>query len=163
MNDKPISRLIRPPNKIKQKIGPAANIRELLMPENIAKSQKVIDDQADQFLSWALKDIQRLNETLKHLRNHPMTKAELEVIVVCAEHLRDRGGTFNYSLVSSIAKSLYNYAVTIKAPAEEHLIVIEKHIEGLIVVVHERITSDGGNLGRELLSSLNQLVARYTK
>ncbi|MDG1286470.1 MAG: hypothetical protein P8P30_02775 [Rickettsiales bacterium] len=162
MPDKEPAKMIRPPNKIKQKMGPAANVRDLLKPENIEKGQRVIDAHKESFLEWAQEDIDVLTQKLSEILATPMTTQHLEAIIKSGEHLRDRGGTFGYELISKIAKSLVNYCATIQSPSPEHAIVVSKHIEGLSTVLRGRVEGNGGAIGVELLQGLKQLTDKYT-
>lgn len=162
MNDKPPAKMVRPPNKIKRKIGPAANVRDLLKPETIQKAQKRIDDRQKEFVVWAESDVDALTKYLRELKSQPLTNALLENIVHCGEHLRDRGGTFGYELISHIAKSMVNYCFTIHTPSDHHAIVIEKHIEGLRTVLTEDVKGNGGAIGMELLKNLKLLTEKYS-
>ncbi len=162
MTDTPPAKMVQPPNKIKQKLGPAVNVRDLLKPEAVNKAQATIDSKRDEFLLWAAEDLNALSKHLQDLKSKPLTTELLENIVHCGEHLRDRGGTFGYDLVSQIAKSMVNYCFTIHSPAEHHLIVIEKHIEGLRTVLSEKVEGTGGIIGAELLKGLTSLTVKYT-
>jgi len=159
----PSAKLIKPPNKIKQKLSSAVNVRDLLNPETVNKAQKAIDERKDSFLIWADEDIEALTEHLSALKKDTITKELLEKIVKCGEHLRDRGGTFGYELISLIAKSLVNYCLTIHQPDPKHTVVIEKHIDGLKTILHERIEGNGGVMGTELIKGLQQLTAKYSQ
>jgi chemotaxis protein histidine kinase CheA len=161
MSEKKPARKVTPPNRLRQKIGHAANVRDLLKEEVIAEGQKLIDEKQEDFLKWAQEDVDRLSETLAKIQRDPMTVQDLETIVKCAEHLRDRGGTFGYDLISEMAKSLVNYCGIITSPSDNHAIVVSKHIESLTIVIMKRIKADGGQIGAELMKSLTELTKKY--
>lgn len=161
MSEKQPPRMVRPPNKIKQKMGPAANPRELLKPELVQQGQMTIDAQRENFLQWAQDDITVLETVLHEIQQMPMTAQHLERIIRSAEQLRDRGGTFGYDLMSQIAKSLVNYCATIQSPSPNHAVVVSKHIEGLTTVLHSKVEGSGGMIGIELLKGLKQLIEKF--
>ncbi len=162
MSDKEPAKIVHPPNKIRDKIGPNANVRDILKPENITRGQKRIDDHQEDFLEWAKEDLNTLIQKLEEIKYTPMTVQHLEAIIESGEHLRDRGGTFGYDLLTHIAKSLVNYCATINSPASEHAIVVSKHLEGITTVLRDQIKGDGGMVGIELLASLKKLTDKYT-
>ncbi len=161
MDDKQTPKLVRPANRIKQKIGHSVNVRDLLKPENVLKGQNAIDAKKGEFIEWAKSDIDHLTQVLNEVNLGTMTHDHLSQITEFAENLRDRGGIFGYVLVSQIAKSLVNYCLTIHVPSAEYSIVIAKHIEGLSTVVRGNIEGSGGMIGIELMSGLNKLVEKY--
>ena len=162
MPDTELPKKLTPPNRIKQKIGPGANVRDLLKPETVQKGQNTINAQKDNFIIWAKEDIALLNQVLAEAKTEPVSMDQLEKIIENAEHLRDRGGTFGYDLVSTIAKSLVNYCLTIHAPSPHCSIVVAKHIEGLTTVIRGDVQGTGGMIGIELMKGLKQLVDKYS-
>lgn len=161
MTPKEPAKIVKPPNRIKQKIGPAANVRNMLSPENIKNGQQTIDGRKADFIEWAKDDIVNLDNNLHEIQNTAMTSQHLGSILQSAEHLRDRGGTFGYDLLSKIAKSLVNYCSTIQSPSPDHAIVVSKHIEGLKTILGNAIEGDGGAIGVELMSGLVKLTDKY--
>lgn len=161
MNDKPPAKMVTPPNRLKKKIGPSANMRELLQPEVIAKAQDVIDGKQDEFISWAKSDTETLHNQLDEITDDHINAENLSIIIECAEHLRDWGGTFGYELLSDVAKSMVNYCHEIHSPETHHKVVISKHIEGLKTILSEQIDGDGGMIGVELRDGLKKLTEKY--
>lgn len=153
-------KIVRPPNRIRQKIGPGAEVKDLLKPERVQEAQQLIDIKQDDFLVWAKEDLEVLTQLLQPIQRQPATTVQLEEIVMVAEKLRDRGGTFGYQLLSLVAKSLVNYCGTIKTPTLNDSIIISKHIEGIYTILNRKISGDGGFIGTELLEGLKQLITK---
>jgi len=154
-------RIVKPKNKIKQKMGPAADARALLSEEAVTAAQNIIDSKEVEFLEWSQQDIAQLKQGMQTLKEKSSHTEALSDIIDSAENLRDRGGMFGYQLVSLIAKSLVNYASEVKSVKDHHPIVIGKHIESLTIVFQSKIKGDGGMTGVELTSSLQRLVKKY--
>ena len=161
MSSEEQAKIVHPPNKIKEKIGNTANPRNMLRQENVNAGQETINARKDDFVEWARDDIEILAANLHEIQNMPMTSQHLENIIVSAEHLRDRGGTFNYNLLTKIAKSLVDYCATITKPSPDHAVVVSKHIEGLRIILGSEIEGDGGTIGTDLMESLTQLTDKY--
>lgn len=159
--DKDVARIVRPENKLKQKIGADVNLRELLQPEVIQGAQQVIADKKDEFLDWTRDDMLKMEEAFAKLRIEGPSAEPLAVIARHAQTLRDRSGTFGYQLGSDIAKSLAKYGNQTKPQNPHLLVVLRSHMDGLQTVFKDHVTDSGGMIGMELLQSLKKLVEKY--
>jgi chemotaxis protein histidine kinase CheA len=159
--DKDVARIVRPENKLKQKIGTDVNLRELLQPEVVQGAQQVIADKKEEFLDWTRDDLLKMEEAFTKLRIEAPTAPPLVTISRHAETLRDRSGTFGYQLGSDIAKSLAKYSTQTNPQNPHLLVVLRSHMDGLQTVFKDHVTDSGGIIGMELLQSLKKLVEKY--
>ncbi|MEM7171052.1 MAG: hypothetical protein AAF530_12840 [Pseudomonadota bacterium] len=97
------------------------------------------------------------------------TESQLYLLV---HDLRGQAGTFDYHLVSTIGSMLCSYleqwgkdspASAAKKGAAPNPIVIQAHIDALRAISLGGITGDGGDVGEDLVRSLEQLRAKKGK
>lgn len=160
--DKDVARIVRPENKLRKKIGPDVNMREILAPDVVRNAQKVIASKTEDFLGWARDDLAEMERAYTLMQKQGVEQEYIRVILIGAEKLRDRSGTFGYQLGSQIAKSLVKFCNELKGLEEFALVVIRKHLDGLETVFRADMQGDGGKLGAELMDGLRKLIAKYT-
>lgn len=146
--------IILPPDyTLKKMIGENVDIKQIFSEEKVANAQEAIDNYRDKFLEWAIKDIATLDECLKN--------KDIKAIEEISDRLKGQAGTFNFDLGTLVAKSLNKYCNSNAAPSAEQMVVIRKHLDTLAVVFGQKITGDGGTIGKELLENLFKLVEKY--
>jgi hypothetical protein len=147
---------------LKKMIGEDADIKEYFSGENIVNAQNAINQYKDKFLEWVMKDIAALEEmygvALATLTNNAPA---IEKLARTAFIIKSQAGTFGFDLASRVAKSLDDYCARHTICGGDHMLVIRKHIDTLLVIFHKNITADGGTIGKELLANLSKLVEKY--
>jgi len=155
-------RIVPPDYTLKKIIGEDVDIKQLFSHENVEKAQAVINEHKDSFLEWVKKDIGQLQEYYdKAVADPAVCEAEIKKLAKAAFVIKSQAGTFGFTLATQIAKSLDDFCNKQFHPCPEHLMVISKHIETLIVIFRQNITGDGAMLGKELSDGLYKLVEKY--
>lgn len=157
--------LFKLPNVLKQKMGLENARTPFEMPtEILAEAEEKLEREAEGFLDWAKTFLDDLSDKVNKARSDLSRRAEhLAEVNRIAHELRGQGGTFGYPLITLFAKSLYE---TTEYPCREddaNLEICRAHIDTLRAVIREKIEGDGGAIGRQLLSSLNQAIAKYSR
>ena len=133
--------------------------------QRILEVQREMDSWAEDFRDWTddfIKQIEtalgacRGSETADRLR--PFNR-----INFLAHEMRGQGGTFGYPLVSKVARSLFDLTLHNLDRSDACCDLIEEHIRILKAVVRERITGDGGIIGRELMQELERANAKFLR
>ncbi|MBT5240684.1 MAG: response regulator [Rhodospirillaceae bacterium] len=156
--------LFKLPNILKQKMGLHNSNKPFEMPtEILAEAEDTLEREAEGFLDWAKTFLDDLSDKVAQAQKDAANRAgHLAEVNRIAHELRGQGGTFGYPLITLIAKSLYE---TTEYPCREddaNLKICVAHIDTLRAVIREKIEGDGGAIGRQLLSSLNQAIAKYS-
>ena len=86
-------------------------------------------------------------------------RKQFEEINLLAHELRGQGGTFGYPLVTTFAKMLYDFTGPEGRQEDSAVEIVKAHVDALRVVIREKISGNGGQIGKELLNSLNDAVA----
>lgn len=147
-----------PELSLQQKLGKNVNLRAVFTPERIAASEAEIAKAQDSFLHKAG---DRLAEMQKHFQSGKWDETIQKAISGHAFAIRGQGEGLGYHLLAFTADSLCRYTETLTNPAAQDRIVIGKHLETLQAILEERITGDGGALGKSLLEHLQLLIKKF--
>ena len=159
----PNVQILPPDYSLKKKIGEDVNIRDILTPEVVQKSQELIDSQQGDFIEWAFKDLVTLTHAFNALKKSPYADGHFKKLLNVAFSLKCQAGTFGFSLASNVAKSLYDYCNRITSIDEGAFVVLGKHVESLTVIFQQNIKGDGGDIGKELMGTLAMLINKYER
>jgi CheY-like chemotaxis protein len=158
--DRPIS--VLPDYEIKKKIGPGADIHQIVSEPVLHHSQDIIHSARDEFYDLFIDDMNRLRHTLAALRKEPANAAQhLAAIRDIALTIKARTGTVGYTRASDVAKLLSHFTTKPVTDLEHHRIIISKHIETLDVIFTHHMIGDGGSHGQELVDELGRLIHKY--
>ncbi len=154
-------------NRIREKLGPGSrepiHFDPAIVEAAQARIQRLVGDYAD----WVKRYVSSMSDSLaaldiggwpedgnaKHIAN----------INRIAHELRGQSGTFDYRLVTSFGKSLYQATMDPEMKITEgRKDLIEAHIDAIRNVFRNRITGDGGQVGKALLREIEN-VAQRTK
>ena len=172
MNEKPLTSLNDDENavrilpadfSIKKKIGINVDLKQIFTPERIEAAQKTIDDTKSDFIKWAQKDLEDLEDAYSQLQKNlnGAQEPEVEKIRKLAFSLKCQAGTFGFDLGSEVARSMNNYINTHPTYDATTVTVLRKHIDALQVIFEQNIQGMGDKMGSELMDNLTKLVAKY--
>lgn len=152
-----------PGKALKSKIGFDINARQIFTKENIQGAQEFINDTAEAFQQWVMKDISQLMHLYRNACQVENPKKYYKPIQNIAFSIKSHAGTFGYDLASLVAKSLYAACERPLADSKLQLLVIEKHIKTLHTIFKGDIQGDGGAIANELLEGLEAMILKYKK
>ncbi len=153
-------------NRIQAKLGPAArepiHFDPLIIEAAQARIQRLVGDYAD----WVKRYVSSMTNSLAALEiggwpedGNAKNVANINRI---AHELRGQSGTFDYQLITSFGKSLYQATMDPEMKiTENRLKLIEAHIDAIRNVFRNRITGGGGQVGKALLSEIENVAQRY--
>ena len=154
--------MIEPPNTLKSKVGiggPGA-----VDPETLARAEKVIADLADNYLEWAHEDMAKLQGALKELVSEGGDQKEKIAKVFQISHdMKGQGGSFGYDLITTIGNGLCRYLENREEVGPAEIEAIKLHVGSMQVVLTNGIKGEGGEIGTQLLSGLEQVIAKVSK
>ncbi len=152
--------ILDPDFSLKEKIGVDANIRELLSDDMLDQAEQAIHRKKPEFFEFLRQDVQSLMGKMKVLEETSWDAVLLEDFSRLVLQIKSRAGTFGYPLGSEVARKLYVFCDEGYRAKTDHLVVLRKHVEGLMVIFGQGIEGDGGEIGVELLHSLDKLAAK---
>ncbi len=153
----------RLPNGLKEKAGGAAFTGPVTLPDDILeKAEASLERSALDFTTWALEYLAKLSGLCADAMNDPAKRPrQFAEINGLAHELRGQGGTFGYPLISVFGKMLFQSTMEGCPETDNQVEIVKAHIDAMRAVLREKISGDGGEVGRELLKSLNEGIARY--
>jgi CheY-like chemotaxis protein len=153
----------RLPNTLKEKAGGAGFKGAAEIPlDFLEEAEQQLERAALDFTTWALDYVSKLTKLCAQA-----LEADAEVgrgsyfgdINLLALELRGQGGTFGYPLISTFGKMLYNATLEGCREDDNALGIVKAHIDAMGAVLREKVSGDGGQVGRALLVSLKKAIA----
>ena len=129
----------------------------------MAQAEEELERSAIEFTDWALDYLTRLsNHCDAALEDQGDRRGRFEEINLLAHELRGQGGTFGYPLVTVFAKRLYEFTGS-NSPLDDSAVeIVKAHVDTLRVVIREKVSGDGGEIGKELRKSLEQAISKQS-
>lgn len=154
----------RLPNALRDKVGGLGTTETGECPlDLVAEAEASLERTALDFTNWALGYLGRLSQLCEEaLQGSGRRKKHFDEIHLVALELRGQGGTFGYPLVSVFAKMLFDLTGEGCREDDNAVEIVKAHIDAMRAVLRERIAGDGGQVGRELLKSLQAGVDRLS-
>lgn len=139
---------------LKKKLAPNGNARDLFPAEVIKECQSLIEDFKAKFFDEAASAFDYVDGSL---RSDDMPRLKLEDTIQQITALKGRSESLGFMLIARLLQSLQEYLEETK-PTDTHTnVVVKKHLESLMVAMHKQIMDDGGEIGRDLISSIDAL------
>ena len=125
-----------------------------------AEFQKMAEDYPD----WVQSLIEDLYDGYRRCIDTPELRHEkMAIIHDIAHDMKGQGGTFGYPLITDFGESLFKCTHRSEECSDNLVKLVKAHIDGMKAVISERVSGDGGELGQELLESLNMAIQKYTQ
>lgn len=154
----------RLPNRLKEKVAglDSSALGELPL-DLLEEAEAELERTALEFTQWAMEYLAKLSSLCTEALLRPNRRgAQFEAINLLALELRGQGGTFGYPLVTTFAKMLYEATGPGRREDDPAVEIVKAHIDAMRAVLREKISGDGGEVGRELLASLKTAIERNT-
>ena len=118
-------------------------------------AQSKINERAEAFMAEIQVHVTTVREAFKNLDQGDGANAEAaNDIAMAAREVKGLAGTFGFDLLTQIGDSLYEFAADLKKLDGKRIELIGAHIDAMELIVQNKITGDGGDIARELLSTL---------
>lgn len=149
--------LITPPNSLKARVGAGFGVDTELAKRADSAVQNMQGDFLQRVSSAVCEIAAQLS--LAEKSDDECAECSSEISRIAAE-LETQGTAFGFLLVSAVCVSLKQYVENLEAPVDMENKIILAHMDVLRSVTGNSIAGDGGQVGSELVNSLNELVAR---
>jgi len=152
--------IINPPNRLKAKVragGPGA-----VDADALRRAEAAIANMADQYLEWVVQDLERIGKAFEDLKSASQKdfQAKLDAIFKVSHDIKGQGGSFGYDMMTSVGNQLCRL-IEQSDPSNPKLIEsIGVHIESLNLIISQRITGNGGQVGEQILSGLGKVLEK---
>lgn len=154
--------LITPPNLLKVKVGGQGG--KAIDADAIHRASSAIAYMADEFGERVTLEIAMLVKLSHDLDNDPSRSDKIGAKVLrIAREVSGQGETFGFNLISKVGESMSRYIESRKTSEPLNGDVLRAHADAMRAVIKNRVKGDGGQVGLELVESLEQLVDRMTR
>ncbi len=119
----------------------------------LAQAQAAVASMADQYIGWVTADLERLARAVAGI-NPAAPAAGLKAAYEVTHDIKGQGATFGYRLVTDIGALLCRYLKQAEAAKAYDPAVLDAFQQALGTVVENRVQGDAGELGQEILASL---------
>lgn len=159
-------RLFRLRNKLKEKAGVGrANAGDTtIATEALERALAEMKKSQEDYPDWVKQTLNDLADDLKAAaeKDEVARQRNFKHIGALAHELKGQGGTFGYPLISVFGKSLNEFTEKeVGYITDNHLEIVKAHIDVMRAVIRDRISGDGGNIGRELIMVLERAIKKY--
>jgi hypothetical protein len=156
--EKPAVQIINPPHMIKHKVsgggGPS--------PEMLAKAEAAINKMSEDYPSWAVDDVDRLEQLVKQAQPGVGNGRELmQEAFKLAHDMRGQGGSFGYPLMTRISNSFCRFVEQLNEVDTGSLEICMAHVASMRAVLQNRVKGTGGAVGAQIADGLETAVQKY--
>lgn len=151
------------PNHLKDKAGGGKGGKPPSLPADILEQAEAgLERAALDFTEWATEYLSNLAKLCDEAMEFPEKRGhQFAKVNELAHELRGQGGTFGYPLISIFGKMLYQSTMEGCPETDNQVEIVRAHIDAMRAVIREKVAGDGGEVGKSLLGSLKQAIARY--
>lgn len=152
----------RLPNSLKEKAGGGKGGPPTLPASIMEEAEQSLKRAALDFSTWANEYLANLGKLCDQASAEPTKRRALfNEINELAHELRGQGGTFGYPLISVFGKMLYESTLEGCPETDNQVEVVKAHVDAMRAVIRDKVSGDGGKIGKELLEGLKAAVQRY--
>lgn len=146
------------PNRLREKIAGIGRGPLMIDPQLLQQAEQQLDRMEEDYSDWVRGSIQQLYDAHRSGRTLDPRKriVPIQTINSIAHDLRGQGSTFGYPLITIFGRSLYECTLNISEASDQHFEFIRTHIDGINAVIRDKIKGEGGQLGKELVASLER-------
>ncbi len=131
--------------------------------EAIQAAEAEFNKMAEDYPDWVKSLIEELFENYRRCIDTPEIRHEkVAVIHEIAHDMKGQGGTFGYPLITNFGESLYKCTHKSEQASDNLVELSTAHSDGMKDFISGRVSGDGGDIGQELLESLEHAIKKYS-
>lgn len=143
------------PEPVSKRIG-----RVAFSEADVAAAEKVVNDVAATMTALIPQGVDKLR-TAWAGRGARLTVPTIKTCQSVAHDLSGLGTTLGYPMVTALCRSLCRFFDSGDLTRSGAIDVVDAHVAALHVVVRDRLTGDGGKIGKVVVVELNRAIARF--
>lgn len=120
---------------------------------------KIDQELQNNYLQWTESALADMRTHHANLSRNPDDSKVIQDIFAIAHNIKGMGASFGFPLMTETGVSFCRYIRSLDGRPVE-VDVIDAHIRSLEVIISNRIQGDGGDIGKELIDSLTNMVDR---
>ena len=163
-NNPVIVRFYRFKNSLKERTAGLSGEKANVNIEALEEAQKALDKMCEDYPDWVSGLIQTLREMHGRCVDTPeMRRDAFEEMSIIAHDMKGQGGTFGYPLITAFSDSLYSFTTHKGEVTDNQVELVKAHLDAMRAVISNRISGDGGEIGRKLTDGLNEAISKYAE
>lgn len=164
LNNQAKAFMFKLPNRLRDKIAGLGGGPMRIDPTLLQAAEKQLDRMESDYSDWVLGTMRQLAEEHRKAQVDDIRKRAQHVVQInkLAHDLRGQGSTFGYPLITVFGRSLFECTTDVGDVSDQLLEFVRTHIDGINAVVREKIKGPGGELGTELVKSLERAREKFT-
>jgi hypothetical protein len=147
-----------PHNPLRKKIG-NVRLEAIFTAEKIRQCQTMVDDALGELLQEMETQLAQVGGKFVGTAGED-TPIALEGMAEVIASIKKRMESLNFLFGYRVAESLGDYIHSGQAGERDSLLIVCKHIAVLNLIIRDRIGGDGGDMGRDMLENLRELVRK---
>lgn len=156
-------RLYRFQNRLKERCAGLSSGTTGISPEAIAAAENMLEKMAEDYPDWVSNLLLTLQEKHGRCVDTPEKRKELFAEINSISHdMKGQGGTFGYPLMTHFADSLYSITDGRGKYNDNQVELVKSHLDAMRAVIKARLKGDGGDIGVELMATLDTALEKYT-
>ena len=133
-----------------------------LSPEQLEELEQVVQRSSETFVRDIGKDLMECRKiVIASIGDASSRPQAISSATDLAYSVKALGGTFQYPLMTQIAKSLEIFVADRTTANKKQLMVIQIHIDSLYVILAGRVTGFGSSVEQATVAALTKLTERY--
>ena len=145
-------------NRLREKISGLGQTAPLSIdPEIMLAAEQQLDRMEGDYSDWVRSSVQQLGAAFRQAQAEEVPRKRNPMVLQInriAHDLRGQGSTFGYPLITVFGKSLYETTLGGDEPSDQMVSLIGSHIDGINAVIRDKVKGTGGEVGGELIRSL---------
>ena len=138
--------------------APSRN-NSVINADTFKRAEEAVSKLSEQYRDWALSDIDTLRDCTDKISGDATRDEAVAKIRSIAHDMRGQGSTFGYPLITQVAQSI---SETLKLSLDSGKLIAQMnaHIDTVEAIIENEATGDGGDMGRDILKSLEDRIGR---
>lgn len=151
----PAGDTVHTPDPLSQRVGRAA-----FSEADVAAAEKVVNEVAATMAALIPQGVEKLRSSWAN-RSERLTATTIKSCQAVAHDMAGLGTTLGYPMVTALCRSLCRFIDSGDLARSGAIDVIDAHVAALHVVVRDKLTGDGGRIGKVLVGELNRAIAKF--
>lgn len=152
--------VINPPNTLAAKVSPQGGPT---LESIVREAGQALEDLQESYQLWVRQDLDTIFRLAEEAEADPdVATNRLQEIAQITHDIKGQGATFEFPLLTHIARSLYKLLVEVERSNEQMLKLVRLHADAMNVILKEEIRGSSDELGKHLVEMLNKAVDKVT-
>jgi CheY-like chemotaxis protein len=152
------------PNRLAAKVKGMSREPMVVDQTILAAAEAQLERMDTDYAEWVRDSLTQLNDAFQKCANEPdfiRRAAYAPILCQVAHELRGQGATFGYPLITEFARSLFHVTMKLESIDDLLLELLKTHIDGITLVITEKIRGTAGEVGASLYLGLQKAQAKF--